>query len=70
MRPGSAVLDADGRAIGSVTSAVHSPTLGAIVGMAYIDAAAAGQGTPAFLAAGAGPAVPVEIVPVPFARGQ
>ena len=39
-------VELDGRAIGVVTSGAHSPTLGAEIGLALVDAAAAGVGKP------------------------
>ena len=49
-RAGSArhgyVAQVDGREVGVVTSGAHSPTLGAEIGLALIDSAAAGVGRP------------------------
>lgn len=43
-RPGAEVLDAEGNAVGKVTSGGPSPTLGNAVGMAYVPADVAGPG--------------------------
>ena len=44
-REGMAVLDADGRPLGAVTSGTMSPTLGQAIAMAYVTPAAAEPGT-------------------------
>ena len=46
------VIEADGRAIGQVTSGTHSPSLGMPIGMGYVEGAFARLGTPLGVRAG------------------
>lgn len=45
-RHGYAIVDAEGKSIGEVTSGTHSPSLGKSIGMAYVPIALAEVGTP------------------------
>jgi len=45
-REGAEIVDSDGRQIGVVTSGTFGPTVEAAIGMAYVEASAAGAGTP------------------------
>ena len=64
-RAGAAVVDADGRQIGVVSSGNHSPTLGRPIAMAYIERAAKLAGTPLFIES-RGQKVPAALAPMPF----
>ncbi|XVV01939.1 glycine cleavage system aminomethyltransferase GcvT [Actinosynnema sp. CA-248983] len=64
-RHGYAVLDADGTAIGEVTSGALSPTLGYSVAMAYVPPAQAEPGTKLSVDV-RGRQEPVEVVALPF----
>lgn len=66
-RHGYAVLDADGRPVGEVTSGALSPTLGHPVAMAYVDTAAATEGTEVLVDV-RGQHVTAHVVPLPFYR--
>ena len=60
-------VELDGRTIGVVTSGAHSPTLGAEIGLALIEAAAAGVGKPLDIVIRGRP-IPAEQVKLPFYR--
>jgi len=62
--PGAAVVAADGRPIGEVTSAAFSPALGGTIALAYVDAAAQ-VGTEVSVRASAGRSVPAELLRAP-----
>lgn len=64
-RAGAAVVDADGRQIGVISSGNHSPTLGRPIAMAYIERAAKLAGTPLFIES-RGQKVPAALAPMPF----
>lgn len=64
-RAGAAVVDADGRQIGVVSSGNHSPTLGRPIAMAYIERAAKLAGTPLFIES-RGQKVPAALASMPF----
>jgi aminomethyltransferase len=59
------VVDAEGRAIGTITSGAPSPTLGKPIAMAYVDAAHAVPGTQVAVDV-RGTHEPVEVVALPF----
>jgi sarcosine oxidase subunit alpha len=61
---GCQVVD-KGRPVGRVTSARHSPTLGRLIGLAWVPAARATPGEP-FLVRCAGTDLRATVVPVPF----
>ncbi|MGP4112060.1 glycine cleavage system aminomethyltransferase GcvT [Streptomyces sp. 4N509B] len=65
-RTGYAVVDAEGRPIGEVTSGAPSPTLGRPIAMAYVDAAHATPGTPGVAVDIRGSREPHEVVALPF----
>jgi len=60
-------VELDGRTVGVVTSGAHSPTLGAEVGLALVDADVAGVGKPLDIVIRGRP-VPAEQVKLPFYR--
>ncbi|MET0589906.1 MAG: glycine cleavage system aminomethyltransferase GcvT [Naasia sp.] len=66
-RAGYAVLDADGRRVGIVTSGALSPTLGHPIAMAYVDADVADPGTGLAIDV-RGSALPATVVELPFHR--
>ncbi len=59
----------DGREVGQVTSGAFSPTLGANIGLALVDAEVAGVGRPLQVVI-RGKAVEAEQIPVPFYKRQ
>jgi glycine cleavage system aminomethyltransferase T len=61
---GATVRDADGKAIGTITSAAFSATLGVTLGMAYLPREHIGDVLVGTLAGQS----PASIVPLPFAR--
>ncbi|HJQ18187.1 MAG TPA: glycine cleavage system aminomethyltransferase GcvT [Allosphingosinicella sp.] len=65
VREGAAVIDAQGAAIGKVTSGGYSPTLQAVIAMAYIPLAWAAIGTPITLSQ-RGRTFDARVVPLPF----
>ncbi|MEO3749733.1 glycine cleavage system aminomethyltransferase GcvT [Streptomyces sp. B6B3] len=65
-RAGYAVVDAEGRAIGEVTSGAPSPTLGRPIAMAYVDAAHAAPGTEGVGVDIRGTREPYDVVALPF----
>ncbi|MDQ8190201.1 glycine cleavage system aminomethyltransferase GcvT [Roseibacillus persicicus] len=64
-RPGYRVLDADGEALGVLTSGVLSPILGLGIGMAYLPVAKAKVGTDVFIES-RGKKMPAKVVKKPF----
>ena len=68
-RHGYPVLDADGTAVGEVTSGVLSPTLGHPIAMAYVPAELAEPGTKLAVDV-RGSAQPVEVVALPFYKRE
>lgn len=64
-RAGYAVLDADGAAIGEITSGALSPTLGYPIAMAFVDVAHRELGTKLQVDV-RGKTLPVEVVALPF----
>ena len=64
-RAGTPILDADGRALGSVTSGTLSPTLGYPIAMGYVDRKAREPGTPVQLVVRDKP-LPGQVVRMPF----
>ena len=56
----------DGEITGRVTSAVHSPTLGAVVGLAYVAPDQAEHGAAIDIRVDGGRMVPASVVPHPF----
>lgn len=60
-------VQVEGKTVGVVTSGAHSPTLGAEIGLALIDAAAAGVGKPLEIVIRGRP-VKAEQIKVPFYR--
>jgi aminomethyltransferase len=65
-RAGYLVLDAEGRAVGEVTSGAPSPTLGRPIAMAYVDAAHAAPGTEGVAVDIRGTREPHDVVALPF----
>jgi aminomethyltransferase len=65
VREGQAVLDADGVAVGVVTSGGFGPTLGAPIAMAYVDSSCAAAGT-ALTVDARGRHLPVVVTKMPF----
>jgi len=65
-RAGYQVVDAAGAVIGEVTSGAPSPTLGAPIAMAYVDAAHAEPGTPGVAVDIRGAREPHTVVALPF----
>lgn len=65
-RAGYPVVDAAGAVIGGVTSGAASPTLGAPIAMAYLDAAHAAPGTPGVSVDIRGRHEPYDVVALPF----
>lgn len=66
-RAGYAVVDAEGTALGEITSGALSPTLGHPIAMAYIDPSAAAEGTAVFLDV-RGTRIPATVTALPFYR--
>ncbi|MDT0156670.1 glycine cleavage system aminomethyltransferase GcvT [Microbacterium sp. ARD32] len=66
-RAGYAVVDADGAAIGEITSGALSPTLGHPIAMAFIDPSSAEEGTAVFLDV-RGTRIPATVTALPFYR--
>ncbi len=66
-RQGMAV-ESEGRVVGRVTSGTFSPTLQRPIGMGYVEAALAAQGTPLTIRAGEA-ALAARVVPRPFYTG-
>lgn len=66
-RAGYAVVDADGTAIGEITSGALSPTLGHPIAMAYVDPSSAEEGTAVFLDV-RGTRIPATVTALPFYR--
>ncbi len=66
-RAGYAVVDADGRVLGEITSGVLSPTLGHPIAMAYIDPSYAEAGTSVFLDV-RGTKIAATVTALPFYR--
>lgn len=64
-RAGYAVLDADGQAVGEVTSGALSPTLGHPIAMAYVSSEHSSVGTKLTVDV-RGKQLPVEVVGLPF----
>ena len=58
----------DGAPIGLVTSGCHSPTLDRPIAMAYVDAEAAGEGTPLAVAVGAEGEAAATVTRLPFVK--
>lgn len=69
VRSGAAVLDGDGRTIGTVTSGCPSPTLSRNIAMGYVDGAYAKNGT-AVLVAVRGRRVPMTVAKMPFVKSN
>ncbi|MBZ4019473.1 glycine cleavage system aminomethyltransferase GcvT [Streptomyces purpurogeneiscleroticus] len=69
-RAGYPVVDAEGTAIGTVTSGAPSPTLGKPVAMAYVDAAHAEPGTKGVAVDIRGKHEPYEVVALPFYKRE
>lgn len=69
-RAGYAVTDASGAVIGEVTSGAPSPTLGAPIAMAYVDAAHAAPGTAGVAVDIRGSREPHRVVALPFYRRE
>jgi len=66
-RAGYAVTDADGGAVGEITSGALSPTLGHPIAMAFVDPRVSDPGTELFLDV-RGTAVPATVTALPFYR--
>lgn len=66
VREGAELVDADGRAVGKVTSGGFGPTVGGPVSMGYVDIAHATIGT-ALQAIVRGKPVPIDVAKTPFA---
>lgn len=66
-RAGYAVVDADGTAVGEITSGALSPTLGHPIAMAYVAPAASGVGTELFIDV-RGTRIPATVTALPFYR--
>ncbi|WP_223626071.1 glycine cleavage system aminomethyltransferase GcvT [Microbacterium sp. EST19A] len=66
-RAGYAVVDADGTALGEITSGALSPTLGHPIAMAYVDPSSAEEGTAVFLDV-RGTKIPATVTALPFYR--
>lgn len=64
-REGSQIVDAEGRAIGIVTSGTFAPSLGGPVAIGYVEAASAKPGTPLQIVI-RGTAHPATVVTTPF----
>ncbi|MFI9027071.1 glycine cleavage system aminomethyltransferase GcvT [Streptomyces sp. NPDC053560] len=69
-RAGYPVVDAEGTAIGTVTSGAPSPTLGKPIAMAYVDAAHAEPGTKGVAVDIRGKHEPYEVVALPFYKRE
>src|SRR5690606_11995059 len=66
LRANLAVLDAEGRRIGTTTSGTFSPTLQVGIGLALLESAAGIENGAAVTADVRGRALPVEVVAPPF----
>ena len=66
VREGAAIVAADGRALGRVTSGTLAPGVDAAIAMAYVEAASAAAGTEVF-AEVRGRRVAMQVVAMPFA---
>ncbi|MEU4016424.1 glycine cleavage system aminomethyltransferase GcvT [Microbacterium sp. NPDC028030] len=66
-RAGYAVVDADGAALGEITSGALSPTLGHPIAMAYVHPSSAAEGTAVFLDV-RGTSIPATVTALPFYR--
>jgi aminomethyltransferase len=66
-RAGYAVVDADGSALGEITSGALSPTLGHPIAMAYVHPSSAEEGTEVFLDV-RGTRIPATVTALPFYR--
>jgi len=66
-RAGYAVVSADGTALGEITSGALSPTLGHPIAMAYVNPAAAAEGTELFIDV-RGTRIPATVTALPFYR--
>jgi aminomethyltransferase len=64
-REGAEIVDANGRAVGRVTSGGFGPTVGAPIAMGYVETAFADDGTD-LAAMVRGAARPVKVAPLPF----
>ncbi|WP_243697011.1 glycine cleavage system aminomethyltransferase GcvT [Labedella endophytica] len=64
-RAGYAVLDADGTAVGEITSGALSPTLGHPIALAYVAPESSAVGTPLSLDV-RGTRIPATVTPLPF----
>lgn len=66
-RAGYAVVDAEGAALGEITSGALSPTLGHPIAMAYVTPSSAEEGTAVFLDV-RGTKIPATVTALPFYR--
>ncbi len=66
-RHGYVIEDAEGNAVGEVTSGTQSPTLGYPIGMGYVPAALSAEGTPIVIVAG-GKKLPGVVRKLPFVK--
>ncbi|WP_350352730.1 glycine cleavage system aminomethyltransferase GcvT [Microbacterium sp. A8/3-1] len=66
-RAGYAVVDAEGTALGEITSGALSPTLGHPIAMAYVTPSSAEEGTAVFLDV-RGTKIPATVTALPFYR--
>lgn len=66
-RHGYVIEDVEGNAVGEVTSGTQSPTLGYPIGMGYVPAALAAEGTPIVIVAG-GKKLPGVVKKLPFVK--
>lgn len=69
VREGAAIMDAEGREIGRVTSGAFGPTVGGPIAMGYVPADVSTPGQELFLSGRTGP-IPAHIVKLPFVAAQ
>lgn len=68
-RHGYPIVDADGNAVGEVTSGTMAPSLNEAIGMAYVPTASAAPGSTVFVEI-RGKALKAEVVSLPFYKAQ
>ena len=68
LRPGAPIFDEGGAEVGTITSAAYSPTMDALIAMAYVTAGAAQAGTPLRIGS-AGQGAAAHVADLPFVAG-